>query len=744
MKNSKLRRKMHCMGILLAALLYSSATFADIVITAEVLSPTTVNASYSHTFQATGTDVAGASWTIDPVGKATLEAHGIHWLEGTHSIEGPATLATDATGIAFDIGAVNGGAQDVKTFHLVINRLGVDLVVVLDKSGSMGYAFDGTPGAPMGSRRYDGLIRGVNAMTSQLNNPANLVPDDRIGLRFFNSTATAPGAGPYTGGLVTMDATHLSDLNTAVNNESTLVGGNTALGDGIKTGNSILFGGAASNKKVMIVFSDGMQNTGDKVKTVDPGAYTETDLGSKLSQNGTATSVIHTICLGSSGDNPFLMEQIAVKNGSGGYYNSMVGDNNDFMAAAFLSVIQKILSGNSPELVDIRSGTFKTDSLKRMSLQESFTVNKSASSVYVALASGMPAQITSVKKDGVELIQYIHASSGPGLRTFYINLPIPSLPSVKPAGEWKIAAIAGGTAGLAATGGTGSTGYSISMMVEDHFNHLGFSPGGNNFKVGDALHPTVTIKRDATPYSGATVEAIVAKPGDDINDLLARADIQYTNPPGDSSTPNIGKLAELMKDSNFLAKVRANNRQVTLAYDTGTNSYKGDFQDLDVAGVYRVVYRITSNDTVNGTMNRFYMESFNVRFKDVDMANSHVAILIDSSTRNAIISIRPVSTTGKFIGPGWGSSIGLNATGLKVQRIEDLGDGTYKLHLDGPLSGNGVLTLANDTLYNGPLSDITNTGDNGGHGSLFGHWWFWLIILLILILIIWSIRKKKP
>jgi hypothetical protein len=143
-------------------------------------------------------------------------------------------------------------------------------------------------------------------------------------------------------------------------------------------------------------------------------------------------------------------------------------------------------------------------------------------------------------------------------------------------------------------------------------------------------------------------------------------------------------------------------------------------------------------------MNRYYVKSFNVRFKDVDLGASGVSVVIDSLTHNAIIIFRPISSTGKYIGSGWGSSIGLQAqtAGLKIDRIEDLGDGTYKLHLNGPLAGDGVLTIANDTAYTGNLGDITK-GNSGG-GGVFGHWWFWALLILILLLIVWASRKKNP
>jgi hypothetical protein len=745
MKNSKFRRKMLSIGILLAAFFYSSASFAApiTITTPDPLANGTIGVSYTHTFTATG-DLAGAVWQINPGDVGALTALGLSFNAATQTLSGSPTLSTPPTGLSFRVDVANGsGGADEKNFIIIINRIPLDLMLVLDMSGSMGFSFDATNfSAPVGQRRWDGLVTGVSVMVSNLNNPANLLEKDRIGLRYFQTSVFTPPSAPFNAGLVPMNGANLSLLNTEVASRGP--GTNTALGDGILAGKGILLPGTAGNRKAMIVFSDGVQNSGDQVRTAGDNMYKQTMSGADLSKSGTDVYPINTICLGSSGDNPTLMQGIATSNGPGEYFNSLTGDNNDFIMNSFLGSIQHILSGSSPAYVDVRSGQFKSDSASRtMSLKESFTVNKSVSSVFVALAAANRLEpfIKSVMKDGVELIQFVHSSNGSGYRSFYINFPLASLPAERPEGEWVITAVTG--AGSAGTGTAMPPSYTISMTVEDHLNHLSFSLSGNDLKVGDSLHPAVSIKRGASSLGTATVQAIVLKPGDDINDLLARSNVSFTNPPGDSSTPNIGKLAELLKDSAFLAKIKASNRLVNLTYDAGTQSYTGSFSDLGVTGVYRLIYTVTNSDT-NGVMNRYYLKSFNVRFKDVDLGASNVAVMIDSLTHNAIIGFRPISSTGKYIGPGWGSSIGLAAPGLSIQRVEDLGDGTYKLHLSGPLSGNGVLTIANDTVYSGALGDITKGNSGGGTGGVFSHWWFWLLLLLVLLLIIWGLRKKNP
>jgi hypothetical protein len=674
-------------------------------------------------------------------------------------ISGAITITDNGSNISFSgnipaaldghtIRIVVQAADMVHPYQVTVNipmRKAIDLALVLDKSGSMGWSFDGTNfSPPAGQSRYDGLKSGINVMADNLST-LTLLATDKIAIRYFESTPSPvfipPLPSVFSGGLVTMNGTNLTNAKTEVGLRGP--GSGTALGDGILAGKGLLLPGTAGNRKVMIVFSDGMQNEGDQVKTVAPNAYQQTVLGTDL--NGANELTIHTICLGTSSTNPILMNEIAINNGSGHYFNSMVGDNNEFLTTSFLGNMQNILNGSSPQYVGFRSGRFSIDpATSRMTAKETFIVNKFVNNVFVVLAAENRNEpvFSSVLKDGVELNQYIQRTSGQGYRTFSIKFPIPSLPNMKPDGEWKITALLGSSPAVGPS-------YTLSFTVDDHLTKINYSLGNKIFKVGEILKPTVSIARNAAAVTTASVQAIILKPGDDINDLLARSNVKFDPTPGDPSTPDVGKLSELLKDSAFLAKMKALNRVVTLTFDAAAKNYTGSFSELDVVGVYRCMYMISDNDTLFGSLNRFDQESFNVRFKDIDLAHSNLRLSVDSLTGASIITFRPISSTGKFIGPGWGSVISINAPGLKIKQVQDLGDGTYKIFFDGKLAGNGKLSLADETFYDGNLADVGKGGKGGKGGSgvdinkLIHEWWFWALLLLLLIIIIIMLRKKK-
>src|SRR5688572_19741258 len=217
--------------------------------------------------------------------------------------------------------AVQGATTCQRTYHLPMLSKPIDLVLVLDRSGSMDWAYDGSASPPAGQRRWDGLVTGVGVLKAKLEGMGVLKTGDMLGMRMF---ATSPNVvvpdAPFNGGLVPAPA-NVSSLASVLAGVSP--SGGTALGDGVIAGRDLVLPGTANNNKAMILFSDGVQNSGDQVKITTPNQYTHTNGNQKLS--GPSNEIkIHTICLGSSGHNPMLMQGIASANG-GQYLNTIAG-----------------------------------------------------------------------------------------------------------------------------------------------------------------------------------------------------------------------------------------------------------------------------------------------------------------------------------------------------------------------------------------------------------------------------------
>lgn len=632
--------------------------------------------------------------------------------------------------------AVTFNATTISRQYEVVIRGPVDMAIVLDRSGSMAWGYNGATSPPAGSRRWDGLITGIDVLSDSLS-VTTLFAQDRIALRYFAGSVITPAA-PFNGGMIPM-MTNLPALagNVAGQGPS----GATALGAGILSARDALLASNPTSRKVMIVFSDGVQNTGDQVRTTGAGAFKVTNSGQALA--GPADEIdIYTICLGSSGHNPALMQSIASNNG-GQSMNTTAGAEADFQLY-FTSQLINIFSGATPQYVDIRQGSMPAVSGSASALSETFQVNRGVSSVTIYLLAPMRTEmrITGITKDGVNIVQQVRQRRGQGVLALHARLPISGISDL--GGEWTVSAL-GDARGTAQS-------YKMLIVVDDHAADFAYDIGSMQHKVSDPLHLSVNAQWLSRAIPDATVQAIVLKPGDDINDLLATANVDVSPAPDDPGTPDISKLAILMQDPAFVAKIKAQDQLLTLSYSAADSSYKGDFNGLDVSGVYQVVFRFSASNTEYGRIERTHHRSFNVRFENIDLAASGLQLSVNEKGIT-VLTIRPRATNGRFIGPGWGSVIGLTATSAEIQNIIDRGDGSYEIEIAGSLSGNGAISLLDEEIFSGNLADLLCY--NPGAGLIqriqcwlismgLPGWTLWILILLLLILIAMLFRKKKP
>jgi hypothetical protein len=651
-------------------------------------------------------------------------------------ITGNPDIILNGTTIQFTLQASSGGSNCNRAYNMLVQRKPLDLVIVLDRSGSMKNGYSGNSNPPAGSRRWDGLSTGVGIMASQLG-MLSLLPDDQIGLRYFTGNAVTPPA-PFSGNLVAMSS-NTGALASEVS-PSIIPSGSTALGAGMVAGRNVLQSGPAPHNRAMIVFSDGEQNAGDKVKTVNPNAFVQTVGGQDL--NGNSDEIkIHTIFLSSTGQGSSVMQGIANANG-GQFLNSSAGNAAQF-TTFFSTHLVNILSGSSPQHVDIRHGNFPAGNQEPV-ITESFSVNKSAINVIVTLVSPVNNEpnITSLKKDGVEMIQFARREFGNGFVTLGVQFPSPTGAPIgnSAGGEWTVTAMHHSRGKAVA--------YDLTIMVDDHIVKPTYSVDNLNPRVGQPITPSVSLTKIGTPVTNAQVQAIIIKPGDDINDLIARSDVSFTIPDVDPGSPADAKFTELMKDSAFVNKIKPSNQVLNLTFDNTAKQYTGTFNGADIVGVYQIVYRISADDPDQGKIRRYHQRSIDVHFKDIDFNASFIGKAINASGQT-VLTFKPVSTTGKLIGSGWGGVIGLTATNAQINNIVDKGDGSYEIIVDGNLSGPGKLTVLDETAYEGDLGKL-------GKGSSIidkiqewlislglPGWSIWVLLLLLLILLWLLFRKKK-
>ena len=287
-----------------------------------------------------------------------------------------------------------------------------------------------------------------------------------------------------------------------------------------------------SVQKSMIVFSDGQQNVGDMVKVINPDAYKVTNSNKSLSDGDNID--IYTIGLGTSGSLPATMNEIANAN-NGAYLGADAGaDFSGFFTMQFANIFR----GRSPQIIDIKKGTFPVVTGDNpATVQQSFSVNRGASSLIVTMLvpNNFEARFTSLMRDSVNLIQFAQQRSGPG----YMSLVLRD--SLRKSGDWSVSAQLG-------TFLKDPLPYTMMIMADDHALNAKYALNKGAFKVGEVVNPRVTLFRNGKPLNNATVQAIFVRPGDDINDLIARhRSRSYIA--GRFATIDAAKLAVLMQDS---------------------------------------------------------------------------------------------------------------------------------------------------------------------------------------------------
>lgn len=657
------------------------------------------------------------------------------------TISGTPDASLAGVTIGFTLRGQDGTNPDCeRTYSFAITRRPIDLVMVLDKSGSMNALVTGGT-----QTRWDALKAGVNQFL------ANYQPQllssggaegDQMGIRMFSSTDVAPVNAPFNVNQ-TIPVTPGSVLFSILDGDSP--GGSTAMGAGLTTATSFLFPGGADNghKKAILLFTDGQQNVAPLVVAA-PGSN-PTVSGTDITNSDQVE--IHTIGLGVAGSATQTLYNIAHESGvapNNGITN--IADNSSStppdlnLSSYLMSITTQLLSGSSPQHVGIRRDRFQLIG-SLFGAEEQFEVSKGIDHIFVNFVSAVSneARIGSIQKNGQAInlsdTSSVLAKRGPGWQTYRISVAAiqKKIPSFTSDGTWQVNMVS--FAQQAAP-------YVLSLTVDDHHTKMiGRTTQTKELVVGDALPLSVQFSKRSGHVEDATVMAIIGKPKDDLGDLLARtkADVKIDTA-ADADNPGTQKLLELLKDSAFLQKLLDSNHAVNLTWDASKQAYVGEFNQLDVSGVYQVAYLISTTDTALGEIKRYAEESVYVRFPEVNLDSSQVVL---TATQNGgTLTFRPIAVNGKFIGPGWGNAIKIDGAGTKITHVVDNLDGSYTVTIEGDLSEDVTVSIGTATIYTGALEDMVKGSDSGT--DIWQQWWFWLIVIVILLVLILLFRKKNP
>lgn len=715
-----------------------------------ILSAYTPEQPFSCNLAALPTEV-GVTYTISPgspscCGGVTLTMAA----DGNLTVSGCPTVWPG--NIDFSVTGDDGVGDFTQQFRIPVTRPQLDLVFVLDHSGSM-RAIDFGAGT---LTRWDKLKTGVDNLASIADLTNGTIADKTAFVRFSSDRFPADPAAPTP-------FLDLTSVNTAARTSAyPLPTGATAMGEGLleaKARLGLIPASTCPHQQVEVLFTDGDQNARRQVNAAGTQAVTDGVLPTDNLNNGTNSIKIVTVGV-RAGAVPAVLSAIATANpGPGGGVATGTFTDSGF-DLALASQISLLFAGSSPQIIDLqrnqRLGGFIIQSPGQPVMHQNVqsgthevSVNKDVEGLLFDFLGVFSQPSARVWRNGVEINgTFVKRTQGQGYCIFSLDFTKIPKNIATSEGSWKI------TIRDVQNSHADWGRYAFLAFADDHRLFYQCSAGNPSLKVGNPINPSVKrLTWGGKALKGPTVQvqAVILKPGQDLGDLLARTDRNVDRPSGDDAA-NAGllKYFALLNDSAFLKKMQETQQVVTLAYNAADSTYSGQFAGTDVSGVYQVLYHIQNNSPETGNVVRFEEQSVYVRFPDVDMDKSNV--VVSSNTKGTVLTFRPVASNGKFIGPGWGSAIVLDAPNAKISGVTDNGDGSYSVSIAGSLDGKGKLSLGTETLLDGNLAQLKCYGPNASFMDKVRCWmlsmglpaWLiWVVLAVLAVLIGLLVRKKK-
>lgn len=634
----------------------------------------------------------------------------------------------------------DGGAANAARVYVINVTQPLDIAFVLDRSGSMNW--DASPGVS----RWAALNQAVGDFADLY---ATLDRDnDRFTVTYFESDLSPASTCCNT-------LIPVSDLPTFEGELGVQSpGGSTGMGPGLQNGIGKL--SDASRARSVLLFTDGEQNVPLPRVNLDGTTYSD---GTQIVPNpGTTGSVkIFTIGLGSpSGD--YLTVLQALPNANRG--NNYISANGDLSTAFMDNAFINMLTQFSPQIVARQRVNPNPGGTTELL---SFPLNSRVKPLVIRLATPRPIKSADwsnlrfgevgrlrVLKNGTDVTNlgvWTYEQEGTenqALITFSFESAAGGPPPITPQGDWKVE--------IELPTGTAFQGLEATAIADDHLFNMTYRyhNGGESPRVEEILSPEVTLNWVDQPIDNATVEAIILKPGEDLGDLLATTDFTVDVTSGeDAGSPGAQKFDALMaSNEEFQNALAANPNNLTLTHK-GSGVYGVDYDGLDVAGTYQILYRVRVNHPATGRIQRIATESFYVGFGEIDLENSPTSTSTNANGQLQM-TIRPRTTYGKWIGPAMSSVFTVSDPGITITDVQDQQDGTYVLTFDGDISQAVTLSVLGQEIYTGKLGNIDDDGGLIGRiqdwleAMGLPAWLLWVLLLILLILIIiWVIRRNS-
>jgi hypothetical protein len=613
-----------------------------------------------------------------------------------------------------------------------------EVVLVLDDTGSMTQPTgDGT-----GNSKIQSLRNAVGMFTTIL---ADFRGDtsDRIGALGFKVPSSVGWTGPclpgWTQTLVAMgDADVSLPLIVPAVNAMPADGYATPLRAGIESGSDLLNAAAAGRRRVMVLMSDGKQNTNGCY--VGPPHAPETLAAFKADRITDRDIHLLAVGFGSGGQiDDALLSDLATD----GFYDSATSaiDLNKWFAQALGDVLSQSIVVD-PQGV-LSAGGEATHALPLIG------GNRSVTFIASWARAGTEIELDLIMPDGTA-VSAAHAAQpgsgvtylgGPTFRTMVLRQPLGGDLAGRPAaGQWRARLRrAGGPAGQ-----DQDEPYLLMVMADSNLR-MGTEFVVGKFETGGML----PVRASITGVARVTVEADIFEPvagvGATLSSLGATdAQVRKLTSELPQDLDLLARRVHLLKKKGVDWPIERRIQSITLLDQgkdadclAGDGVYTGSFGPLKVDGVYSVRFR-ASGLTLEGE--EFLREFRRGVYAGVGVSARGTGLTLNPvgrSGRAFELVLQPRDDNGLLLGPGFISALQLSAPNLDLGEVEDLGDGSYRVGLQLP-AGDEVQTLE-VSLGGKPLRTLSV--QPGGKPSAWP--WLLVVILAVLLVLLWMKRKVK-
>ena len=628
-------------------------------------------------------------------------------------------------------------------------RLPLDLVLVLDKSGSMGGGFSGGASTPSRMARLQTSVGLFVDLWQSTETGVQGSPDDRMGLVSFDSSATA----------IALDGANLFKSRGASTTSWDIVktktnalapGGSTSIGGGLNTGfETIASLAAQANDPTMVLFTDGEQNTSPMLSTDRPTVLCPTTLPCTAASPAPNFRIIEksipVLSVGLGGSSTFfsLLDNIALETAG----RTRLVKDETLMDAAFISNLVSALKGNTLSLNSQAIGDIGAAEPASAPLTSS--IDGSVTRVSFAMSwsggNGESAELLVTGPGGANLNPTLN-KRGAFYRVLTYDVTGPA-----EIGDWHASVVR-----LRAGANNPPLKYQISVVpVEGKLSYAFFDSARLGTGVPVTMRAELGWEGKALPdLPAGAIKVTIERPGENFGNILH--DSTVTGDPktntGDTQDALSAKIDQLTASANLLGRTEPKPLPDTIELThKGNGIYEGTFDKATVGGQYRLRFDLAWTDPRTDKISR--METLERNVPVVATAADSVT-LTQIAAGTATILITPKDHFGNFAGPGYAPLFDVQVTGggtAVLPLVDATSRGEYTLQITGIPAGADPqvkVVYGGATIRDEVLSKFDTVGGGSTTPPCTGlaciPWWVWLLIFILIVLFLLLRRRSTP